>query len=152
MRHRAGRGSRIAVPPVGRTQRGDELLVFHDCDPGAGRALRRPLAGGTEFGKGRFQALRCEFRQQIGADSVNAPCVDNPVNQCTSRGEPGHEIVWPCGAGFRSEDLPEMDPFLVWDDQDQLPAYCISHDKLERRRMPLYPSGPLPVLREERGI
>jgi hypothetical protein len=152
MRHHAGRGSPIAVIPVGLTQWGDELLVFYDHDPVTGRALRRPLGGGTEFGARRFQALRREFRQQIGANPVNAPCVDTPGKPCTWRDEPGHEIVWPCGAGFRSEDLPEMGSFMVRDDQDQLGAYWISYDRLERGRMPLYPSGPLPALREERGI
>lgn len=88
-----GAVSRIRPLALGMVWRGDELLVFEEHDPAAHETFSRPLGGEIEFGERGDEALRREFREELGVELINVQYRGLVESLFTYKGQPGHEIV-----------------------------------------------------------
>ena len=85
---------------LGLIRRGDEILVSQGFDEAKGESFYRPLGGGLEFGENTLEALRREFREELGAELVDIRLLRVLENVFTYNGQPGHEIVFAYEAAF----------------------------------------------------
>ncbi len=69
----------------------------------------RPLGGSIEFGESGIDAVRREFREEIGAELTNMRSLGFLESVFTYEGHPGHEIVLIYGADLVAHDLYEKE-------------------------------------------
>jgi len=104
----------IRVVAVGVVRRegadGDELLVQRERDA-AGEPFYRPPGGGVEFGEPSAEALRREFREEVGVELAAVSYLDTYEDVFTHEGRTHHEL-WRCYEAEIAEDWPyERDSF-----------------------------------------
>ncbi|WP_135852903.1 NUDIX domain-containing protein [Halorussus salinus] len=75
----------------GRGDDREELLVERERDP-AGETFLRPLGGGVEFGEHSRDALRREFREELGVELAGVSPLGTYEDVFTVAGETQHEI------------------------------------------------------------
>ncbi|HET6707966.1 NUDIX hydrolase, partial [Amycolatopsis sp.] len=97
-------------------RRGDALLVFEAHDHVKGQTFCRPLGGGIEFGERAEDALRREFREELGAEIEVGERLGVLENVFTWRDRPGHEIAFVFAAEFVDESFYARDEMKIIDD------------------------------------
>jgi 8-oxo-dGTP pyrophosphatase MutT (NUDIX family) len=132
--------SRIRPLALAVIRRGEELLVFEAFDTVKRERFARLLGGGIEFGERAEEALRREFREELGAELESVRLLGLLENIFTYEGRPYHELVLVYEAGFVDETLYGHDTFVVLDDPD-VPGVWRSPAVLAAAGIPLYPDG-----------
>jgi 8-oxo-dGTP pyrophosphatase MutT (NUDIX family) len=72
---------------------GERILVAEGRDSKKGRVFYRPLGGTIEFGEHGAEAVRREFREEIGSDLSEVRYLGMLENIFVYEGRHGHEIV-----------------------------------------------------------
>ncbi|MFC4448018.1 NUDIX domain-containing protein [Halorussus aquaticus] len=70
----------------------EELLVERHRDPESDETFYRPLGGGVEFGERGEEALRREFREELGVELAGVFPVETYEDVFTFDGEIRHEV------------------------------------------------------------
>jgi ADP-ribose pyrophosphatase YjhB (NUDIX family) len=141
-----GRGI-IRPLALGLVRRGDEILVCEYTDSAKDERFCRPLGGGIRFGEYGHDALRREFREELGVELATARYLATVENVFTYEGQTGHEIVLLYETGVADPSFYERDVFEVDEDGTTLTARWLSPDALRGPGSPpLYPDGLLQFL------
>jgi 8-oxo-dGTP pyrophosphatase MutT (NUDIX family) len=128
--------------------RDDELLVgeFHDEEQGT---FYRLLGGTIEYGEHSQEALRREFREELGTELTDVRYLTTLENIFTYRGEIGHEIVLLYEATMSNQALYEQDVLVVHEEDGTQTARWMN--LLALNGTPLYPNGLPEYLAERKG-
>jgi 8-oxo-dGTP pyrophosphatase MutT (NUDIX family) len=125
---------------------GDRILVAEAHDTVKGRTFYRPLGGTIEFGERGEDAVRREFREEIGADLLEVRYLGMLENIFTYEGLPGHEIVLVYGGLLSDPAL--YDKERLAGDEMGMPFEAV-WKRLEEfgpGKPPVYPEGLLEML------
>ena len=124
----------------------NELLVFEACDHVKDETYYRPLGGGIEFGEHGQEALRREFREEIGVELASARYLATLENVFTCNGQRGHEIVLLYEVTLADRSLYEQETFEVREETETLTARWMPLRIFQKGGPPLYPDGLLELL------
>jgi ADP-ribose pyrophosphatase YjhB (NUDIX family) len=136
---------RIRPLALGIVWRGDELLVCKFYDHVKGETFYRPLGGSIEFGERGEEAVRCEFREELGVELAETRYLATLENIFTYQGKGGHEIVLLYEATLADQSLYERETIEVNEGGKALTAHWMSWREFLAGDPPLYPDG-LPEL------
>ena len=125
----------------------DKLFVFEGRDEFKGETFYRPLGGAIEFGERGEAALKREYKEEIGAELVEAEYLTMLENIFTYQGQPHHEIVLVFRAKFKDEAFYADIEFIGHED-DGTPFKCswIPIQKFSNDELILYPAGLSQIL------
>lgn len=121
---------------------GGEILVGRNVDPD-GEAYFRPLGGKIEFGERSEDAVKREFREELGADLVDVERLGVLENHFTYGGERGHEFDVVFDAAFADDALYERDELDAYEAEidERFTAEWRALEELVAGDEPLYPEG-----------
>ncbi len=145
MNNEAMNNERIRPLALGIVWRGDELLVFEGYDH-KGETFYRPLGGGIEFGERSRQALRREFREELGVELTGVRYLATTENIFTCDGQRGHEIILLYEATLADPSFYERETLKVHEGNETLMARWMSLREFQEGGSPLYPDGLLELL------
>lgn len=139
---------------LGIIWRGDELLVFEAHDRVKDETFYRPLGGGIEFGEHSLEALRREFREELGAELTDVRYLVTLESIFTCDGQRGHEIVLLYEATLSDPSLYEQERFEVDEGNGiLLPAHWMPLSEFRGGGPPLYPDKLFEYLiRSKNGV
>ena len=137
----------IRVLAVAIIRRGDQILVFESADPSKPGTFYRPLGGAIELGERAEEALRREFREELGADLAELRYLETLENLFTYDGEPGHEYVRVYEARLVDDDLYKAEALTGQEENGAaFDVVWLDLDRARRGEVPLYPDGLIDVL------
>jgi len=128
---------------LGLVWRGDELLVFEGYDRVKDEIYYRPLGGGIEFGEQSHEALRREFREELGVELVDVRYTATTENIFVCDGQRGHEIILLYEATLADPSLYEQETLEVHEESEIVPARWMPLREFQEGGPPLYPDGLL---------
>jgi ADP-ribose pyrophosphatase YjhB (NUDIX family) len=131
---------------LGIVWRGDALLVCECYDYVKDETFYRPLGGGIEFGERSQEALRREFREELGVELSGARYLATLENIFTCNGQRGHEIVLLYEVTLADPTFYEQDSFKVHEEGELLTARWMLLHTFRTSDLPLYPDGLLEYL------
>ena len=137
---------RIRPLALGIVWRGDELLVFEGYDHDKDETFYRPLGGGIEFGERSQQALRREFREELGVELTDVRYLATTENIFTCNDQRGHEIILLYEATLADPSFYERETLEVHEENEILPACWMPLRKVQADGLLLYPDGLLELL------
>lgn len=139
----------IRVISICIVRREDQILVFEGYDHVKDQTFFRPLGGGIEFGESSLEALKREFREEIGAELKNLRYLATLENIFEVYGTPGHEVIFVYAGELAEPTLYEKEIIIGFEDNgDRFKALWRSLDTFRSGRYPLYPTGLLELLEE----
>ena len=121
-----------------------ELLVERERDP-AGETFYRPLGGGVEFGEHSRDALRREFREELGVELAEVSPLGTYEDVFTVAGETQHEVWRLYEASIVASWPYAEDAFTATEPDTGEEIACVwkSVGELERGGEPFYPEAAL---------
>ncbi len=139
---RPARPRPIAIAVV---RRGDAVLVGCGTEPVTGVSYWRPLGGGVEYGERSEDALRREFREEVGAELADVRPLAVLENVFTYAGETRHEIIFVYEARFPDAALYALDELPMLEAGWAPVRWVPVHDFADGRER-LVPDGLLALL------
>ena len=135
---------RIRTLAIALVRRGDDILVAEGFDTIKPETFYRPLGGAIEFGERAEDALRREFREEIGAELIDVQYQFTLENLFTHQGERGHEIVLVFEAALADQALYEKER-LTGHEDGGIPFTAVwkRASDFGVGKAPLYPDGLL---------
>ncbi len=140
----------IRVITICIIRKGDSIILFEGCDPTRSLTYYRPLGGQIEFGEYSLNALRREFREELGAELVNLRYLQTLENIFTAYDKPSHEAVFVYEGEFADKLMYDKDEFTVIEDNgDVIKALWMPLRDFREGKFPLFPDGLLALLEKE---
>ena len=109
----------IRVTTICIIRKGDSILVFEGYDPTRSQIFYRPLGGEIEFGEYSLDALRREFREQLGTDLLNLRYIQTLENVFTAYGKPSHEAIFIYEGNFADKSFYNKDVIIGKEDNGE---------------------------------
>lgn len=116
---KAGSLARVGIPDVIRAcafafvREGDRLLFARFIDPDDGSTYFRPLGGGMEFGETGEQAVRREFREELGVELAGVTHIGFLENLFEMSGRSYHELCLIYVAQPEGWSIDRFDGYVV---------------------------------------
>jgi ADP-ribose pyrophosphatase YjhB (NUDIX family) len=142
--------SAIRVLAVGIAWRDDEFLVGRGYDPVKDESFFRPLGGAIEFGERSRDAVRREFREELGTEIDVGERIWVTESIFEWNGQAGHEVVFVYDIVFRDERMYEGATVEGLEGDTPFEASWVTLESLASGDAPLYPEGLLGILRDRR--
>lgn len=120
---------------------GGRILVFEGYDTVKKETFYRPLGGTIEFGERGEQAVRREFREEIGANLEKLRYLGMLENIFTCDGKRGHEIVLVYDGRLSGDSFYQQESFSGDEMGKPFKVLWVSLDAGERGDVALYPEG-----------
>jgi 8-oxo-dGTP pyrophosphatase MutT (NUDIX family) len=140
------RSAHIRPLALGIVWRGDALLACEYYDHVKDEIFYRPLGGGIDFGERSQEALRREFREELGVELSSVRYLVTLENIFTCNGQRGHEIVLLYEVTLADPTFYEQESFEVHEEGELLTARWMLLHKFQTSDLPLYPDGLLEYL------
>ncbi|MFB7251540.1 NUDIX hydrolase [Microbacterium sp. NPDC056234] len=131
---------RIRNISVGLPVKHGHVLVLSGRDRSIGRDFYRAIGGGIEFGERADEALRREFKEELGVALDGSRLLAVAENIFTYEGEEGHEIAHVFAVDGASLDQIPLDAELHVLDEGS-PVRWVPIDDLRDGERPLFPAG-----------
>ena len=111
---------------LGLAIKNNKVLVSEGYDKVKDQTFYRCLGGGIEFLEKSDEALKREFKEEIGADIAVKDLLGLEENIFTFNGQKGHELIFVYNVELKDNDykdeytiLDEEDSYAVWMDIEQ---------------------------------
>lgn len=128
------------------------LLVEQGRDRVTGERFLRAIGGAIEFGERAADAVRREWREELGVDLLDLRLLGVLENLFTWEGRPGHEIVFVFDGRIEEPERFSERPLDVIDGGGQRHAVAwVAIEALGAGGTPLYPARLLELLRDAPG-
>jgi len=140
--------TRLKVRPIAICACRDDgrILVAEGRDSRKGQTFYRPLGGTIEFGERGEEAVRREFREEIGADLLEVRALGMLENIFTYEGRRGHEIVLVYDGRLADTALYQKEVIMGNEFGMPFKAVWKRLDEFEPGGLILYPEGLLELL------
>ena len=122
---------------LGLAIKNNKLLVGEGFDNVKNETFYRCLGGGIEFLEKSSDALKREFKEEIGANIIVKNFLGISENIFTYKGKKSHELVF-----FYSINIPDndyKDEYYIVDANEQYKAKWIDIEEFKRKNKILYP-------------
>ena len=136
----------IRAIALGWIRKGDRLFLSEGYDEVEQSHFYRSLGGGIDFGESSIDALRREFREEIGAELENVTLLDCIENIFELDGKLGHEIVFLYQCSFVDEAFYNREEIHFEDGYRWYTARWIECDRLCSGELRLVPPPCLAYL------
>lgn len=150
---RAGKGNRwrpqgiVGCKVMGVCVHTARLLVMEVYNDRGRVKGARPLGGFVEFGETREQALKREFREELGTEIALLDDWRTYENIYTHAGKLGHEFLFGCSIALLNPELYTQERLVFSEDSGtENLARWISLQEFHRGAIELFPTGLLEVL------
>ena len=141
----------IRVKAIAIVRRNGEVLLSFAIDPDTGSRYGRLLGGGVEPGERAHDAIRREWREELGVDLRDVVSLGVVENIYEHGGRTQHEVIVVFAAAFADPALYEVESFPVREAVCDGPAEWVGIDRLERNEIPIYPPELLQLLADVFG-
>jgi hypothetical protein len=143
----------IQVKALGIVRQDNKLLASEILDDTGNLNGIRPLGGTVEFGEAWQDALRREFKEELGTDITLGERFDVLENIYSHHGTTGHEVVFLCEVRLTDISLYQQDKIYFSEDNGlQCEAYWYDLKTIQAKGPELYPSGLLHKLNLSHSI
>ena len=122
---------------LGIARRDDKILVSEGYDKVKQQTFYRCLGGGIEFLETSKEALKREFKEELGVDIEVKDYLGISENIFTYQGKNAHELVFLYNIKIKDEDIKEK--YHIVDDNSESDAYWIDVDEFKNNKKILYP-------------
>ena len=127
-------------------RQGERILVFEGYDTVKKEVFYRPLGGTIEFGERSEEAVRREFREEIGAELEELRYLGTLENIFTCDGKGGHEIVQVYDGRLTDPGFYEKETFTGDEMGTPFKALWVRLDAAGQP--PIYPDGLVEMLKK----
>lgn len=122
---------------LGIARRGNKILVSEGYDKVKEQTFYRCLGGGIEFLETSQEALKREFKEELGIDIEVQDYLGISENIFTYQGKNAHELVFFYNIKIKEEDFKEK--YHIVDDNSESDVYWIDIDEFKNNKKILYP-------------
>ena len=122
---------------LGIAKKDNKLLVSEGYDKVKKQFFYRCLGGGIEFGETSEDALKREFKEELGIDIEIEEYCGIAENIFTFQGKKAHEIVLLYNVKIKDEDYQEK--YRMIDDDGEGEAIWVNVDDFKNNQKILYP-------------
>lgn len=137
----------IRVKSLCVCRKAGRILVQDMADPATGERFFRPFGGAVEFGERAGDALRREFREELGTDLERTVFLGVVENIFTHDGRSSHEVVFVYDARLSDRGLYDRDDIVGRRSEgDPVPGLWVSPADIPGIGVPLYPEGLMALL------
>ena len=126
---------------LGIARRHNKLLVGEGFDKVKNQTFYRCLGGGIEFLEKSSDALKREFKEEIGANIIIKDYLGMAENIFTYQGKKAHELIF-----FYSIEIPDKyykNEYNILDEDDSCKAKWIDINDFKSKKKILYPEEVL---------
>lgn len=122
------------------------ILVEKGEDTKKGEVFYRPLGGGVEFGERGEDALKREFREELGKEIVVRGFLQAVENIFVWEGRPGHEVIlfFDCAFADAADEKASHHPHLEGEKAGQ--TYWRTIDDIKAEGAVLHPNQLVAML------
>ena len=113
--------TRIRPLVVAVIRRKNNVLAVKGYDKSKNQCFYRLLGGGIEFGETAEDALRREFREELGVEITNLRRLEVVENIFIYENQAGHEIVFVYEAEFADKNLYEQEKLFFCEEERAVP-------------------------------
>jgi ADP-ribose pyrophosphatase YjhB (NUDIX family) len=136
----------IRVKAIAIVRRGETVLLSFAIDPDTGRRYGRFLGGGVEPGERAEDALRREWREELGLELAGVEARGVVENIFEHGGRIHHEVIFVFRAALAERSLYDRSTFAVNEAVCDGPAEWVAVDALRRCEIAVYPPELLDLL------
>lgn len=122
---------------LGIAKKNNKILVSEGYDKIKNQTFYRCLGGGIEFLETSQEALKREFKEELGIDIEVGEYCGIAENIFTFQGKDGHEIIFFYNIKIREEEYKEKFPII--DDDGEGEAIWVDIDEFKNNKKILYP-------------
>ncbi len=122
---------------LGIAKKDNKILVSEGYDKVKNQTFYRCLGGGIEFFETSQEALKREFKEELGIDIEVDDYCGISENIFTFQGKKGHELVLLYNIKIKDEDYKEIYPMI--DDDGESEAIWVNIEDFKNNSKILYP-------------
>ena len=122
---------------IGIARNGNRILVSEGRDKVKNQTFYRCLGGGIEFLEKSQDALRREYKEELGVEIEIIDYLGLAENIFTYQGKNAHEMILFYNVKIKKSDLKEK--YHIVDGDFEMNAYWIDIDEFKNNKKILYP-------------
>ena len=122
---------------LGIVKKGNKILVSEGYDKVKKEVFYRSIGGGIEFLENSKEALKREFKEELGIDIIVGEFLGIAENIFTYNGKNAHELILFYEVDIKEEDYKEK--YHIIDDNSESDAMWIDIDKFKNKELKIYP-------------